>query len=206
MAVICCGRDQNNGCLDWFRQNIKGTSVPYKVFLGSGCQAKASDEIVLPVADSYQRLPWKVQGAFQWALDREDLLSHICKVDCDARIWTDRLSRFDFSPYDYVGNFADGHEPALRPDTYAAGPGYVVSRVAAEMVIAADVKKTVETYTYPPFENCYLEDEFVGKVLKQTRRCHSLQFQSHYAGRAYPGPTHDLIVLGNEWSTDRGRR
>lgn len=205
VAVICCQRDQKNGCLDWFRKSIANRSIPYRIFLGQGCVATHSDEVVLSVDDSYQRLPWKVQGALQWALTYTDA-THIFKVDCDARIWPDRLIAFNFDGYDYIGDFSDGHMPVLRPDTYACGPGYCLSRRAAEKVIAAKAEQTVELRTYPPHDKVYAEDEFVGRVLNQTRRYHSDLFASHFAGRAYNESQDKLIVLGNEWSTDRGRR
>lgn len=208
LAVICCKRDQNNGCLEWFRSNIAKVdgTIPYTIFLGEGCPARHHDETVLPVSDSYQRLPWKIQAALQWTFEQHPNTEIVFKVDCDCQVWPERLQQIDFSGYDYVGNFDDGKTPILRPDTYAIGAGYGLSRNAAQRVIEANVEQTIETRTYPPYDKVYVEDEFVGKVLSNSRRLHTERIQSHWAGRAYSGPTDNLIVLGNAWSTDRGRR
>lgn len=205
MAVICCRRDKNNGCLSWFRQQLNN-SIDYKIFFGSGSEVTQSDEILLPVDDNYQNLPWKVQQAFRWVLNQSQQYSHILKIDCDSRVWSDRLLKLSIEDFDYIGNFADSKLPILRPDTYA-GSSYIVSRYAAVMHVNADIKKILQhPRTYPPFDKAWIEDEFTGKVLSQTRRLHTEKFQLHLAGRMYSGPTDDLVVLCNEFSTNRNRK
>ena len=206
MVVICCKRDQRNGCSDWFRQQIPNCPIPYKIFLGDGCTADHEDEVLLRTEDSYQRLPWKVQEALKWVLAQPEGYSHILKTDCDCKVWPERLLKLDFFPYDYIGDFADGKEPILRNSAYAMGGGYILSRSAAEKVIVANVEKVADLHNLPPFDRSYAEDEFVGRILNKTIRLHSKQFAAHLAGRYCDGPTDHLIVLGNEWSTDRGRK
>jgi hypothetical protein len=205
LAAISCKRDQRNGCNQWFREQLGNSPIPYKIFLGNGCEPKHEDEIVLSVDDGYQLLPGKVQAVLRWVLALPENYSHILKTDCDCRVWPTRLLKFDFEPYDYIGDFADGKEPPLRNSTYAMGGGYILSRAAAEKVITASPEKVVEPHNYPPHDLSYAEDEFVGRVLNRTHRLHSEQFQSQMAGRGI-GSTDNLIVFGNAWSTDRGRR
>ena len=197
MCVLSCLRDQENGCNEWFRNSIKPSPIPYKIFLGEGCTANHADEIVLPINDSYPRLPWKVQSALNWVLKQDANYTHILKTDCDTQVWLDRLLSSNFAPYDYVGNFADGHHPPLRPDTFAFGAGYWLSRSAAEKVVSASVESTISVRTIPPHDRAWAEDEFVGTVLNDAHRCHDEKYMSHFLGRSYNGATNELFLLGN---------
>lgn len=205
MGVMGCKRDQENGCVDWFRETLGTCSIPYRIFLGNGCTATHEDELVLPVDDSYAQLPWKVQAALRWALEQPENYTHFFKTDCDCQVWTDRLLVSDFDKYDYVGNFADGHEPSLRPDTFAIGAGYCFSRRAAERIVAAKVESLVEPQATPPYGMAYHEDEFVGKVLVDTYRCNDSRYIGNFQGRHYNGPLHDVIVLGNVFNNKISR-
>jgi hypothetical protein len=206
VAVVCCKRDKRNGCLDWFRPQVMGQkSIPYRIFFGDGYTAMEEDEVVVQADDAYPYLPWKVQAMLKWVLHNSSC-SHILKVDCDSALWLNNISPGDYEPWDYVGNFADGKNPPLRPSTYAIGGGYVLSRRAAEMVIASVVQNIIEPFHYPPFEKAYAEDAFVGRVLHKMNRLHSEKFQANMAGHYYLNSIKDLIVLGNAWSTERGRR
>ena len=197
MCVMSCQRDQENGCAEWFRKTLGVSSIPYRIFLGDGCTATRADEVIVPAIDSYPRLPWKVQAALRWILNRSEMYTHVFKTDIDSQVWVDRLAVSDFESYDYIGNFFDGHHPPLRPETFAYGCGYWLSRAAAEKVVSANVEQTISVRTIPPYDRAWAEDEFVGAVLNETRRCHDERYISHFAGRSYNGPTNDLFVLGN---------
>jgi hypothetical protein len=206
MVVMSCKRDQENGCIKWFRETLKQSSIPYRIFLGNGCSAAQTDEVVLAADDSYQKLAWKVQAAFKWVMDRTEHSTHILKTDSDCHIWPDRLLASNFEKYDYIGNFFDGHvNPASHPNNYASGAGYCLSRPAVERVVAADVLQTIEPITMWTYDRVYAEDMFVGKVLSPdiARRFHSEQYAPNFQGRNYNGPTDNLIVLGNVFDNKR---
>lgn len=200
ILVMACARDEKNGCANWFRSNLQNSPVPYRLFFGRGCVPTHANDIILPVDDSYKMLPWKVQATLKWALEQPERYTHFFKTDCDTRLWPDRLLDSDFSNYDYTGLFADGHVPAVRDDTYARGAGYCLSRLAAELVVRADVKSTVPLRMSLCSGEGWLEDEFVGKVLVGTNRHDDEQrYACNYPGRGYSGPTDNLIILGNSF-------
>lgn len=200
LCIMSCKRDQENGCVDWFRKIHSNLLIPYRIFLGQGCVVTHEDEIVLSVDDSYARLPWKVQTAFKWVFDQAEQFTHIIKTDSDCRIWSDRLLTSDFEKYDYVGNFFDGHvNPASRSETYASGAGYCLSRTAAEKVTMLNVEQIIQPCHIWTDDKAYAEDEFVGRCLppSEWRRFHSEQYMPNFQGRSYNGTTDNLIVLGN---------
>lgn len=173
---------------------MKDSPIRYRFFLGMGCAARFEDEIVLPVDDSYARLPWKVQAALRWALAIEPKITHMFKTDADTEIRADDLLHSDFESHDYVGNFWDGKpEPTKRKGTYAMGAGYWLSRASAEKVVAATIDDTVSHHGE------YFEDMFVGKVLESANRHHEDRYGVELAGRSHGPIDGNFIIMGNSY-------
>jgi hypothetical protein len=143
LAVITCRsrRSQANAQRNTWVQSSRDD---VRFFVGQGNDEP--NEIALPVDDSYQGLPVKVQSAVRWALDHD--YDSFLKLDDDVYLVPERLPRYD---EDYVGNFRSRNGSYAHD--YASGFCYYLSHRAMEIV--ANASLTEDT----------MEDRWVGQTL-----------------------------------------
>jgi hypothetical protein len=127
--------------------------VDLRFFLGNvpaGYEPRP-DEIILPVCDSYEALPWKLRALFRWALTND--YDFVFKTDDDVYVRPERLIEALPQHADYCGRLRgpSGGFPA----PYASGLGYWVSWKAMEILAHAE----------PGAHKA--EDRWVGNVLSE---------------------------------------
>lgn len=145
IAVSSCERDAQNGNNQamrntWIREMARVEGFDYKIFYGAGDRALLADEVRLDVGDDYKSLPYKTRESLRWALDHG--YSYVFRAFTDTCINPHRLRTSGYTRFDYLGCFPGGY--AAEPDAkghfcYASGgPGYFLSRRAAEAAIAEE--------------------------------------------------------------------
>ena len=129
----------------------KSPHIPVRFFIGDSDPTEA-DEIALDCPDNYFSLPQKTKLSLEWALKQD--YTHYFRAFTDTFIDTARLRASHFAEADYAGNpFQHG----TRGFFMHGGPGYWLSRRAAELVCAAELSITEQ-----------LEDQWVGRCLVDT--------------------------------------
>jgi hypothetical protein len=113
-----------------------------------------NDILILPCSDKYYRLPQKIKGFCQWALENKNW-DYLFKADDDTFIVLDRL--INYIPIgDYIGC-----EPGGQWKGYASGgAGYILSHKSAKIIS--------EKFNYTKGA----EDFLVGKTLYE----HGIKF------------------------------
>ena len=163
IAVSTCERDAQNGCnaamrQTWIREMPRVEGFDYKIFYGRGDRALLPDEVRLEVGDDYKSLPYKTRESLRWALDHG--YSYVFRAFTDTCINPYRLRTSSYTRFDYLGCFPGGWSP--EPDSqghyaYASGgPGYFLSKRAAEAAIAAE-------------PDHWAEDLWIGDVMGRAR-------------------------------------
>ena len=148
-----------------------GDRIDYRFVLGNGRTQEFDDELVLPVDDSYQGLPSKIQASHAWAVEAG--YDFILKTDCDMYVHIPRLLKSGFENYAYSGNF---HWPE-----FALGGSYWLDRLASETLVRASLP------AYPANGG---DDVWVGRVM------HENHFLHHHDPRYTVGEwTEDFISL-----------
>jgi glycosyltransferase involved in cell wall biosynthesis len=157
IALMACHRYESRviqARQSWI-QDLDGAD--YKFFFGRPAIVRdpKEDEIFLDVDDGYNSLPLKVQAACKYmAANGYDFMF---KADDDTYIVPDRLLHSGFAAYDYVGRLrgpADWKTKGDKPADYpSGGPGYWLSRRAAEIVASAT------------WDGDWAEDRWVANVL-----------------------------------------
>ncbi len=94
------------------------------------------DEIMLPVADDYMHLPYKVRALHRWAATQD--FDYIYKCDTDTYVNLERLMNSGFEEYDLSGG------QTQAPGNIAGGGGYWLSRKASQLLLDAPIKYWAE--------------------------------------------------------------
>lgn len=154
ILISSCNRDRRNGHNQAVRDCWAHFSpIPYKFFLGD-LEPERDDEVGLPwCPDNYFSLTQKTQESLRWALDQG--YDWFFRAFTDTFIDTVRLASFAQEiPHitcDYIGNTS--FSPRIL--FCHGGPGYWLSRRAAELVVQAPRQGEFEK----------MEDQFVGEVM-----------------------------------------
>lgn len=109
--------------------------------------------VQLDVRDTYEDLPYKVQGVFAWALAQG--YTDVCKVDDDTYVTT-RVVAARNQAHDYVGNRRAWFDS--DPGEYSSGFCYWLSAKAMRLVVDS-----------PRIDSTTYEDLFVGRVMNDNR-------------------------------------
>jgi hypothetical protein len=127
IAIVSCRRDIESH--ETIRETwAKDCPVDFRFFLGRGCEALISDEVILDVPDDWNGLPQKTQAVCRWAFERD--FDFVFKTDTDSYVSVPRLLESGFEKYHYSG--CCGETANIYPDACfpANGGGYWLSRKA----------------------------------------------------------------------------
>lgn len=183
IAISSCERDAQNGSEQamrdtWLMRLPEG--FDFRFFRGRG-ESEADDVIHLDCADDYHSLPHKTRESCRWALDHD--YDFVFRAFTDTCLHPERLVESGFEQHDYFGHFPGGYCP--EPDAkgnycYASGgPGYSLSRLACEPVIASE-------------PDHWAEDLWIGNVMGRNgiRAAHDERFFFKWSR-----PHHDTISV-----------
>lgn len=171
LAVKSCQRDLDRGCHDIIRSTW-GKDVPdvygayLRFFVGAVQEPEkiSQGDVFINVPDDYDSLPFKTREILRWSLRHDYDYTFLC--DTDTFIIPRLLMRCGFEKYDVAARFGTihpvggptfdytdgrGHQGQVHPWP-SGGLGYFVSRKAAEIIVAAEIK-------------FWAEDMHVGQVL-----------------------------------------
>jgi Galactosyltransferase len=148
ITVVSCHRDRDAGCHQsirrtWGEEALKlGIDVVFFIG-GDRPEGLQKDEVWLNVPDSYNDLPYKTQAVAGWFLN--SCFPYMFKCDTDTFIVPEHLLENDFQNADYLGT-------PVNPTYLNGGPGYFLSRAAAQVLCSERVDETAE-------------DRWVGRML-----------------------------------------
>ena len=149
IGITSCHKDRNTGCHEVIRRTwgriATALGIDVRFFVGGEKPAAmADDEVHVEVPDDYYSLPHKTKAVAGWFLEHD--YTHLYKCDNDTFVHPQRLLSSDFAEADYYGEPVD-------PVYFNGGPGYSISRKAAEILVASEVGDDVN------------EDHWVGSML-----------------------------------------
>jgi hypothetical protein len=148
IAVCSCHKDRDVGCHDsirrsWGRVALEA-GIDVRFFLGGRYPANLeADETWVPVPDDYLSLPHKTKAIAQCSLIQG--YDYLFKCDNDTFLVPKRLLQCGFEDFDYYGT-------PVNKIYLNGGPGYFLSKRAAEIVAASEVDEQAE-------------DRWVGRML-----------------------------------------
>jgi len=157
VAIESCQKDRgkHQAIRDTWLKDLCVTEV--KFFMGcvpTTIDAPLDDEVLLPVDDFYEALPFKTQTICRWAL-RHDF-DFVFKCDTDTLINPWELVLSAFTPtWDYMGGENEDDSPYGRIQFASGGAGYWLSKKALTIVAEA---ASIQTQA---------EDVFVAHTLKE---------------------------------------
>jgi hypothetical protein len=147
VAIESCQKDRwkHKAIRDTWLKDLCVTEV--KFFMGcvpTAIDAPLDDEVLLPVDDFYEALPFKTQTICRWAL-RHDF-DFVFKCDTDTLINPWELVLSAFTPtWDYMGGENEDDSPYGRIQFASGGAGYFLSKKALTLVAeAASIKTAAE--------------------------------------------------------------
>lgn len=158
--------DQTQACREtWVRDFAPFKNVTVKFFYGKPAEGyprqPLPDEVFLDVPDGYGSLPQKTAAVMQWATKHD--FEFIYKCDTDTAVYAERLlieimeNAFDYAGYRHA-NVCSG------------GPGYLLSRKAAEIVASESLP-----------EGVWAEDVSVARMLAK-RGIEAIMLPNHRSG------------------------
>lgn len=134
--------------------------IDCRLFYGRGRKHMLPDEVRLTCPDDYLGLPYKTRESLRWALNEG--YDFIFRAFTDTCIHVLRLKTCGFTRHDYFGCFPGGYSEGADEQGYydyaSGGPGYWLSRRAAEAVIAAEPDRSVR-------DDYWAEDLWIGDVV-----------------------------------------
>lgn len=144
-----------------FAPNVEG-----RFFYGQGTEAQTSDEVILPVGNTYADLPAKTIAICKWALDNN--FDFVLKLDDDSVCYIDRAVR------EVLNNRHMDYGGYCHCEIASGGPGYWLSKRAMREVVKAGP------------QNHWAEDQTVGITLAHANimpvflSTHAPGFKAHW--------------------------
>jgi hypothetical protein len=157
ILISSCKRDQEKGYHEVIRETWgKVPVIPFFFLLGDGATATSQDEVVLPVPDDYNSLPYKTREGHRWA--RKQGHDWVFQAFTDTYIDTNRLLNSGFEQREYSGHFrgetsVDGAEMPLSSYP-SGGSGYWMSPRFTDLMLKEE-------------PDHWAEDLWIGRVSKK---------------------------------------
>ena len=142
IAVISCHKNATSAPV--IRQTwAKSSLADVKFFYGQGAKRMSQeDEIFLDVPDTYEGLPYKVQGAFRYALSQG--YTHCFKCDDDVYLRPERIVSAGYEGLDYVGAYKRIEDSRYPNGFMHGGAGYCLSMKALNIISQSQVDQKSE--------------------------------------------------------------